>query len=98
MNGATPDFYPIGHDSLAKYRVVSASDVQAKNAKLVKGLNSVEGMDALLQSNDPNLIGALKTVPVEMTRMSDIGYSVDEELTIEPPRALQTKPTVNNSY
>src|SRR5258708_2930949 len=98
MNGATPDFYPIGHDSLAKYRVVSASDVQAKNAKLVKGLNSVEGMDALLQSNDPNLIGALKTVPVEMTRMSDIGYSVDEEVTIESPWGVQTKPAGKDAY
>ena len=99
MNGAKPDFYVIGKGTFdQKYRSVPASEVGAKNAKLMKGLMGVEGIDTLVKSGDPNVVGALKTVPVEMVRMSEIGYSVEQEVKIQSPWGEQTKPAGKDAF
>lgn len=98
MKGAEPDFYVIGKDTYgSKYKAVPASDVGVKNAKLMKGLLGVDGVSELVKS-DPNVVGALKTVPVDMLRMSELGFPVDRESTIQSPWDEQTKPAGKDAY
>lgn len=99
MNGAVPDFYVIGKETYTtKYKAVPPAEVGAKNAKLLKGLASVEGVSSLLNAGDPNVVGVLKTVPVEMVRMSEVNYPVEKSITIESPWGAQTKPAGQDGY
>jgi hypothetical protein len=98
MNGDKPDFYPIGQSAFQKYREVSVAEVEEENPDLIKGLERVEGMGQLLQSHDPKLIGAQKTVEVPMIRMTEIDYPKEEEVTLESPGMIQTKPAGKEGY
>lgn len=98
MNGDKPDFYIVGKDTFAsKYKTVDLSNVQEKNPKLVTKLKDVEGIGDILQDNT-GIVGALKTVPVKMVRMSAMGYPVDKPATIESPWGLQTKPQGQDAF
>ena len=99
MNGDKPDFYIIGKDTFdKKYKVVPASEVETKNKKVFTKLQGVEGMVALISSGDEHLVGALKTVPVQMVQMSEIGYPVAVAVTIQSPWGEQTKPADKDAY
>lgn len=91
MNGAEPDFYIIGKATYeTKYVEVDVARVTAAKVKSLK--------EQLLSTRDPNLIGALKTTPVDMFRMSDISYPIDKEITIESPWGTQTKPAQQDAF
>jgi hypothetical protein len=99
MADGKPDFYIIGKETfVSKYQTVDVSQVTSKNAKLLKGLKGVEGVGALIDGNDAGLVGALKTVPVEMIRMSALGYAKGEEVKIQSPWGEQTKPAGQDAY
>lgn len=94
-----PDFYIIGKDTFVKkYKIVSVKEFESKNAKLRGRLSNIEGMDGLINSGDYNIVGALKTVPVKMIKMSEIGYAIEDEVTIQSPWGEQTKPAGRNAY
>ncbi len=92
----TADFYIVGNYK-EKYRPVSKEEVRQKNAKLMGKLLGIEGIEDLI-AQDENIVGALKTAPVEMIKMSDLGYAIDEEVTIESPWGEQTKPAGQEAY
>lgn len=97
MNGDQPDFYPIGLDAFRKYQLVDMGQLEQKNAKLVNKLSATPA-GALLASNNPNLVAMLKTVPVEMVKMSELGYPIHEEIVIEAPWGDQTKSAGQDAY
>lgn len=100
MNGDQPDFYIVGKGTFEdQYRVVDVNEVRAKNGEVFGKLTAVQGVGDLISGNDPNLIGALKTTPVEMIKMSEIGYPVEEPVTIQPPSGGErTKPAGQDAY
>ncbi len=88
-----PDFYIIGKDTFDDaYELVPLDDVAAKNARLIERLDLAPEVKAMFQDQAPGLVGALKTTPVEMLRLSDLGYVTDDALTIQAPWGEQTKP------
>ncbi|MFH1505477.1 MAG: hypothetical protein ABIE94_00630, partial [archaeon] len=99
MDGDKPDFYIIGKDTFdKKYRLVASAEVGQKNAKLMGRLEGVDGMKALVASGNANIVGVLKTVPVPMIRMSEIGYDTAEEVVIQSPWGEQTKPAGQDAF
>lgn len=72
MNGTTPDFYPqrLGNYQ-SKYRGVTRTDVEAKNAKMFGRLRNVPGLAEIID-NDPNVVFILRTTPQKMYRVSDV--------------------------
>ena len=99
MNGAAPDFYPIPSTAFANYRRVDLPVVRAKNPKLIRGLETIEGLADLLNSGDARIIGGLKTKPVAMVKMSDLGYLISEAAEIDAPwGGTQTKPAGQDAY
>jgi hypothetical protein len=98
MNGDNPDFYVIGKETYdAKYKQVEFAQVTEKNAKLVNKLKATSA-GAIVNSGDPNVVALLKTVPVEMVRMSQLGYPIDKQVTIESPWGEQTKPAGQDAF
>ncbi len=94
MNGDKPDFYIISKETFEKtYNAVPFESVTAKNPKYVLNLRS----NVIVEPN-PDMIGILKTKPVKMVKMSDVGFSLDKEATIESPWGKQTKPAGSDAY
>ena len=99
MNGEAPDFYIIGKSVFdAKYEVVDVENVISKNAKLVGHLDNVPEVIELLEQRDASLVGALKSVPVEMITFSDIGYETVDQVIIQSPWGEQTKPANQEGF
>ena len=99
MTGSGADFYIIGKDVFdSKYEVVPVEEVISKNAKLMGRLKNVPDVLELLEARDASLVGALKTVPVDMIRFSDIGYGIEESITIQAPWGEQTKPSGQEGF
>jgi len=99
MSKTGPDFYVIGKETFdSKYEMVGLEEVAAKNARLMKRLEMAPEVLALFNAKDAGLTGALKTVPVEMVRMSAIGYAPADEITIQSPWGTQTKPADQNGF
>lgn len=98
MNGNDPDFYVIGMDTfLGKYKLVDLGQVATKNPKLVSKLLS-SSVSTLFEANDSRLVGLLKTAPVEMIRMSEVGFPISQSITIESPWGEQTKPAEQDAF
>jgi len=99
MTGDGPDFYIIGKPTfLDKYSLVSIDDVIAKNGKLMGRLANLPEVMALVEARGPAIVGALKTTPVEMIRMSAIGYETADEVVIQAPWGDQTKPAGQDAF
>jgi len=99
MTGDGPDFYIIGKPTfLEKYSVVGVDDVIAKNAKLMQRLAGLPDVMSLVDARAPSIVGALKSTPVEMVRMSTIGYDMQSEVTILAPWGEQTKPAGQEAF
>lgn len=99
MNGEAPDFYIIGKSVFdAKYEVVDVENVISKNRKLVSRLDNVPEVLELLEQRDSSLVGALKSVPVEMITFSDIGYETVDQVIIQSPWGEQTKPANQEGF
>ena len=45
-----------------------------------------------------NLVSVIKNVTVQMIRMSDIGYDIEDEIIIKSSWGQQTKPAGQESY
>jgi hypothetical protein len=90
------DAYPIPPDQyMANYRTVSFGDVLKKNMKTAEALNRIFGD----LSSIPGVRGALKMVPTEMVLASDVGFKVEDLLTIEAPwGGEQTKDAGKEAY
>jgi hypothetical protein len=98
VNGDKPDFYVIGKDVFqSRYEQVSFEQVAQKNSKLITKLRATEAA-GILDSRDPNLIAVLKKAPVEMLRMSELGYAIGSPATIESPWGEQTKPAGKDAF
>lgn len=88
-----PDFYIIGKNTFDEaYELVSLDDVALKNTRLIERLDMAPAVKAMFEDQTPGIVGALKTTPVEMLRVSDLGYATNEALTIQAPWGEQTKP------
>ncbi|WP_170419166.1 hypothetical protein [Ruegeria atlantica] len=88
-----PDFYIIGKSTFDEaYELVPLDDVAAKNARLIERLEMAPAVKAMFEDKTPGMVGALKTTPVEMLRVSHLGYATNEALTIQAPWGEQTKP------
>ncbi len=99
MSNSGPDFYVIGKQSFTSgYEMVGLDEVAARNTRLIKRLEMAPEVLALFNAKDAGLTGALKTVPVEMVRMSAIGYAQSSEVTIRSPWGTQTKPADQDGF
>ncbi|MGY3804732.1 hypothetical protein ACWNT8_11750 [Pigmentibacter ruber] len=92
------DFYIIDKEKFNElYIQISIHDVMEKNKKLTNGLiNSKIGY--FFSDNNSNLVGILKIEPVNMIKMSEVGFNIKEEITIESPWNEQTKPAGMDAY
>jgi hypothetical protein len=76
------DAYPIPPDQyLSNYKVVSLEEVSTKNKNDAEALSRILGD----LSTIPGVCGALKMVPTDMVLASDVGFRVEDLLTIEAP-------------
>ncbi|MGR3802659.1 hypothetical protein [Marinibacterium profundimaris] len=99
MTGSGPDFYIIGLPTFRdSYVAVPLDEVAEKNGRLVERLEMVPELAAMFDARDPSLVGALKSVPVEMIAMSDAGYDIAQEVTIQAPWGTQTKPAGQEAF
>ncbi|MCG7522688.1 hypothetical protein [Ruegeria sp. Ofav3-42] len=88
-----PDFYIIGKNTFDEaYELVPLDDVAAKNKRLIERLDMAPAVKTMFEDQTPGIVGALKTTPVEMLRVSDLGYATSEALTIQAPWGEQSKP------
>jgi len=93
------DFYIIGKETFdTKYELVPLEDVAEKNSRLIERLAMAPEVNALYQAKADGMVGALKTTPVEMIRISALGYQLEEELTIQAPWGTQTKPENSEAF
>lgn len=93
FNKEGPDFYIIGKDTFdEKYELVPLEDIAAKNTRLIERLDLAPEVKAMFEDQTNGMVGALKTTPVEMLRVSALGYATDDALTIQAPWGEQTKP------
>ena len=61
-------------------------------------LGNIPDVLALLEQRDASLVGALKSVPVEMIRFSNIGYNTIDQVIIQSPWGEQTKPVSQDGF
>ena len=96
-NGS-PDFYVAGGFS-KKYREISLEEVKSADATLLPSLFEIEGLEDII-TDGSNIVGASRMYPTEMIKMSDLGYSIDEEVTIYRTKAeqWQTKLAGRDAY
>ncbi len=95
MKDGQPDFYIISKDAYnAKYTSVDIADVAKKNAKYFNSLNVVVPGIA----NNSGVVAVRKKVSTNMIKMSDIGYKIDEPVTIKSTWGEQTKPAGQDAY
>ena len=99
MSSEKPDFYIIGKVVFdEKYEIVDVQNVVDKNSKLISRLENVPDVLAMLTERNASIVGALKSVPVEMIKFSDIGYGTSETVTINSPWGEQTKPSDQEGF
>lgn len=92
MSKTGPDFYIIGKQVFdSKYEIVDVANVINKNSKLIKRLKNAPIILKMLENRNPALVGALKIAPVEMIKLSEIGYAISEQVVIQSPWGEQTK-------
>ncbi|WP_298855424.1 hypothetical protein [uncultured Ruegeria sp.] len=93
------DFYIIGKETFdSKYELVALDEVAEKNRRLVERLSMAPEVQAMFNQRAAGLVGALKTTPVEMIRISGLGYDLNQELTIQAPWGTQTKPANEDAF
>lgn len=97
MNGDQPDFYILAKEVFdQKYRVVERGAVVAKNSKYLTRVTPHLGLGTA--TTDAKLIAVQNMSTTPMTRMSDLGYPVDQEVTIESAWGAQTKPAGQDAF
>lgn len=92
-----PDFKTIQD----KYVEVSLEEAMKKNPKLVKNLRTIPALSTYLDhpSAIGKLFGILKVVPTPMSLMSELGFRVEDEITIQSPWGdTQMKPAGQDAY
>lgn len=88
-----PDFYIIGKSTFEEtYELVPLDEVAAKNSRLIERLDLAPEVKTMFEEQTEGMVGALKTTPVDMLRTSDLGYAIENALTIQAPWGEQTKP------
>ncbi|NVO58458.1 hypothetical protein HW561_21995 [Rhodobacteraceae bacterium B1Z28] len=93
------DFYIIGKETFdSKYELVALDEVAEKNSRLVERLDMAPEVQKMFNQRTTGLVGALKTTPVEMIRVSGLGYDLGKELTIQAPWGTQTKPAKADAF
>ena len=92
MQDDNPDFFVLPKTSLENYKEVSLKQVQAGNSDLISHLTRLNVMQI------SGLVGMASTEVVEMVQMSDIGYSIEDEVIIKNPFGDQTKPKGKNAF
>ncbi|WGL60046.1 hypothetical protein QEJ31_00315 [Pigmentibacter sp. JX0631] len=98
LRGSEFDFYVIDKDKFNNlYRQVSIPDVMEKNIKLTNFLLHSK-IGYIFSENNANLVGIIKLDPVNMIKMSEVGFSIKDEITIESPWEEQTKPAGIDAY
>lgn len=98
MKDDEPDFYIIDKKTFQdQYEQIDLKQVSLKNPKLDSKLRAT-AVSTLLDGGDVNVKALLKTVPVEMVQMSQIGYAIDKPAIIESPWGEQTKPAGKDAF
>lgn len=97
INGDQADFYIIGKQTyLTQYTLVPIIQVATQNATYYQKLQAL--IPQIIAQPKTGLVGILKTKPVEMIRLSDLGYPVNQEISIESPWGTQTKPANADAF
>ncbi len=96
----TPDVYIIGKSTFdEKYRPTDVKEVETKNPNVFKSLKANPQLNAIYEAQSQNFIGGLKMTPVEMMRLSDLGFKVEEKANIQSPwNDVQSKPAGKEGY
>ena len=99
MDGEKPDFYIIGKAVFeTDYSTVDVATALEQNPELAAWIKTRPQMEKMLAAKDGALVGARKSVQVEMIKLSALGYGMDEAVTIQSPWGEQTKPAGQEAY
>lgn len=99
MDAAKPDFYIINKAAyLAHYEKLGADEALRENPALVSWISAQPGLSAAFEAQKHMLQGARKADPVKMMKLSDLGYTVDQSVTIQSPWGEQTKPAGKEGF
>ncbi len=99
MDGEKPDFYIIKKAAYeAHYEEVDVTQTLQNHAALATWVKAQPQLAEKFTANSGAVVGARKTVVVEMMKLSDLGYSTDQLVTIQSPWGTQTKPAGQDGY
>jgi hypothetical protein len=97
MNGNKPDFYIIGKETFeSQYGQLSTDNPLKLSDNYRRSLG--QHVEKLLDSKNSEIITVMKTTPVEMIKMSDLGFPINAQVTITAPWGDQTKPAGVDSF
>lgn len=99
MDDDKPDFYIIKKVAFdADYSEVEAAVAFKRNPALVAWMQTEPELENMLKAGTDALVGARKSVRVEMFKLSALGYEVDKPVTIQSPWGKQSKPAGEEAY
>lgn len=99
MDGSKPDFYIIRKAAFdTQYEEVELEQALQKNPALTAWVKAQPGLAEDFEAHKDMLQGAHKAMPVKMIKLSDLGYSIDQPVTIQSPWGGQTKPAGEDAY
>ncbi|NNF77543.1 MAG: hypothetical protein HKN05_05895, partial [Rhizobiales bacterium] len=99
MNDDKPDFYIIKKVAFdADYSEVEVAEALAQNPALVAWMKTEPELAKVLKSGADAMVGAHKSVQVEMLKLSALGYALETPVTIQSPWGEQSKPPGEEAY
>ncbi len=99
MEDEKPDFYIIKKAAYeAHYEEVDLTQTLRKQGAVAAWLQAQPQLAAKLSAESGAIVGARKTVIVEMMKLSGLGFAIDRPVTIQSPWGTQTKPAGQDAY
>ena len=99
MDGDKPDFYIIKKAAYeAHYEEVDVTQTLQNNAALAAWVKAQPQLAEKFTASSGAVVGARKTVVVEMMKLSDLGFAIEKPLVIRSPWGEQSKPAGKEGY
>lgn len=99
MDGDKPDFYIIKKAAFdVDYSEVEVAVALRRNPALVAWLETEPELAKMLKAGADAIVGAHKSVQVEMLKLSALGYGLEATVTIQSPWGQQSKPAGEEAY
>ncbi|MCP5084475.1 MAG: hypothetical protein GY948_22525 [Alphaproteobacteria bacterium] len=99
MDDDKPDFYIIKKVAFdADYSEVEVAAALGRNPALIDWMKTEPELAKILKTGPDAIVGARKSVQVEMLKLSALGYALERPVTIQSPWGEQSKPAGEEAY